>query len=104
MLANIAELPFEDDTFPTAILSRALWAVDYELQLKEVYRIMTEGGQLIVCESFNRWWKDETNTLIESLKQVGFVIRHEDGTAPDNESDEVFQYIIAMKPVQELRM
>ena len=70
---------------------------DYEEVLQEVMRIMTEGGQLIVCESFNRWISKGIY-LSEVLKKVGFEIRKN----PDENSDEVFQYIVCMKPIVEV--
>jgi hypothetical protein len=101
IIADIGHLPFEDNSYQIAIMSRSLWAVDHMTQLKEAFRILVEGGQLIICESFNRWFTDGTNTLIQCISEAGFQIKKEIGTALES-SDEVFQYIVCMKPIEEI--
>ena len=97
---DIGNLSFEDNTFKYAVMSRSLWARDHETQLEEAFRVLDEGGQLILCESFNRWWKDGKNTLLEAVKEAGFEITKEIGTEPKGK--DIWQYIVCMKPVEKI--
>ncbi len=94
--ANMGSLPFEDETFDIAILSRSLWARNHKDVLLETLRVLKSGGKAIICEAYRRWEKIENgvviNTLINELLNVGFTIIKE----PDN-NEEVFQYIIVRK-------
>ena len=99
LVANMGNLPFDDESFDIAVLSRSLWAKNHSDVLRETYRILKDGGRAIVCESFRRWIDSETraNTLLHALTSVGFIITFEEGTTYEDASDEVFQYIIAQK-------
>jgi ubiquinone/menaquinone biosynthesis C-methylase UbiE len=90
----MAHLPFEDESYDIAVLNRSLWARNHEAVLREVWRILKEGGRAILCESFQRW-QNETgeNTLLAALKTVGFTIISEYGTTTDSSVSDVFQYI-----------
>jgi superfamily II DNA or RNA helicase len=99
-VADMGALPFEEESFDIAVLSRSLWARNHLDVLKEAYRILKSGGRAVICESFHRWLKQDesgvTNTLLNDLKTTGFEIIHEEGTKMDD-SVEVFQYIVVRK-------
>lgn len=97
--ADIAALPFEDETFSIVVLSRALWATNKEDVIREAMRVMADGGQMIVCEAFRKWWDADKNEniLTKLLESCGCVIESTTGSTPD-EGNEVFQYIICRKP------
>jgi ubiquinone/menaquinone biosynthesis C-methylase UbiE len=42
--------------------------------LKESYRILKNGGKLIICEGFKRWNIDNDDKLEKNLIEVGFKI------------------------------
>lgn len=97
-VADMGSLPYEDECYDFAILSRSLWARNHMDVLKETYRILKSGGRVIVCESFFRWLNEGLeNTLLNDLKTVGFQIVYEDGTSPHDKVLDVFQYIICLK-------
>lgn len=100
-VADMSALPFEDETYDIAVLSRSLWARNHMDVLKEVYRILKCGGRVVICESFRRWLNLEeeipVNTLVEDLKTAGFDVIYEEGTSHDDTVDNVFQYIIVTK-------
>jgi hypothetical protein len=98
-VADMGHLPFEDETYDIAILNRSLWARNHEEVLREVYRILKEGGRAILCESFQRWQDAGKNTLLEALKTVGFTILSEVGTTTDSAVEDVFQYIEVRRDV-----
>lgn len=91
-VADMGALPFEDESFDIAILNRSLWAKNHAVVLREVWRILKEGGRAILCESFQRWFSDGENELLATLKAAGFTVISEEGTTPDS-SVSVFQYI-----------
>lgn len=102
-VANMANLPFDEDTYDIAVLCRSLWAKNHMDVLTEVFRILKSGGRVVLCESFRRWLTFDTDTHINSLLQclldTGFEIIYEEGTdATDTETTDVFQYIVAQKP------
>lgn len=93
-VADIAALPFDDNHFQAAVLSRALWGRDHAKQMAEAFRVLNYGAPLFICESRRRWTREDgTNQLLEDLKTTGFHIKVEPKT-----NDEVFQYIVAQKP------
>jgi superfamily II DNA or RNA helicase len=92
-VADMGHLPFEDETYDIAILNRSLWARNHEAVLREVWRILKEGGRAILCESFRRWQEAGENTLLVALKTIGFTILSEVGTTIDSDVEDVFQYI-----------
>ena len=94
IVADMGHLPFEDETYDIAVLNRSLWARNHEDVLREVWRILKEGGRAILCESFQRWQNEAgENTLLVALKTVGFTIISEYGTTTDSSVSDVFQYI-----------
>jgi hypothetical protein len=99
LVADMGKLPFDEESFDIAVLSRSLWAKNHIDVLRETYRILKDGGRAIVCESFRRWIDSTTcaNTLLHALTSVGFTITFEEGTSCEDASDEVFQYIIVQK-------
>ncbi len=96
-IADMSQLPFEDETYDIAILGRSLWARNHAVVLTETHRILKSGGRVIVCESFRRWLTEGTNTLLPALRDVGFEIVFEEGTSLTDEVKDVFQYIICRK-------
>lgn len=93
-VADMGHLPFEDETYDIAILNRSLWARNHEEVLREVFRILKEGGRAILCESFQRWQNEAgENTLLVALKATGFSVLSEYGTTSDSAVNDVFQYI-----------
>ena len=97
---DIAALPFEDEEFSIAVLSRALWATNKADVIREAMRVLVDGGQLIVCEAFRKWWDAEKNenSLVKLLEDCGCVVEKTYGATPE-EGDEVFQYIVCRKPM-----
>jgi ubiquinone/menaquinone biosynthesis C-methylase UbiE len=103
-VADMADLPYEEESLDVAVCSRSLWARNVDDVLLEIFRILKTGGRLLVSESFERW-KAATgdgsgikNTLIDALKRAGFVIEKADGADAADETDDVFQLIVARKP------
>lgn len=96
-VANMADLPFEDETYDFAVLGRSLWARNHLDVMKETMRILKSGGRAIVCESFQRWMKESENELIRDLKATGFEIIYEEGTKIGDTVSDVFQYIVCRK-------
>lgn len=94
-------LPREwDQAFDVAILSRALWARNSATVVAEAHRVLKQGGSLVVCESFRRWWDAgaKTNTLQQLLCSHGFVIQTAHGASPTDDTTDVFQYFVCVKP------
>lgn len=93
-VADMGHLPFEDESYDIAILNRSLWARNHEDVLREVWRILKEGGRAILCESFQRWQSEAAeNTLLMALKSIGFTVVSEYGTTTNSAVSDVFQYI-----------
>jgi hypothetical protein len=57
-------------------------------------------GARVICESFQRWLirEDKQNTLLSALRAVGFEIIYEEGTQVGDDTEYVFQYIVARRP------
>lgn len=73
--------------------------------MKESYRILKSGGRAVICESFRRWMVTggagtgpAINTLIRDLEDIGFEVVYKEGTSEEDESSDVFQYLIVRKP------
>jgi hypothetical protein len=98
-VANMSALPYDDESYDIAVLGRSLWARNHMDVLREVHRILKVGGRAVICEARNRWLSTDktTNTLIPCLCEVGFEICHTEGADVTDASDDVFQYIIALK-------
>ena len=98
-IADMADLPTEEETYDIAVMCRSLWARNHKDVLKELFRILKRGGRAFICESFRRWFdiKTHTNTLIKDLKDIGFEIIYENGTAGTDTTTDVFQYIVIRK-------
>lgn len=92
--ADVCHLPYEEEYFRLAILSRALWAVNKHDVLDEVARILMPQGTLIVCEAFNRWHDVETqeNRLLTLLESHGFQVQQHVATPGD-----IFQFVTCRK-------
>ncbi len=103
-VADMGALPYEEESHDVAVCCRSLWAKNIDAVLLEIFRILKTGGRLIVSESFRRWIAPTgdgagiKNTLIDALKRAGFVIEKTDGTDVADETDDVFQLIVARKP------
>ncbi len=97
VVADMGALPFEDETYDLAVLSRSLWARNHDVVLREVYRILKVGGRVIICESFQRWLDGKQNTLLTALRAAGFDIIQEEGTRVEDATEDVFQYIVARR-------
>lgn len=105
-VADMAALPYDDETYDIAVLSRSLWARNHMDVLTETFRILKSGGRAIICESFRRWQEAAAgagsdtliNGLLRDLALVGFEIIQQEGTSVDDAVDDVFQYIIVRKP------
>jgi superfamily II DNA or RNA helicase len=96
-VADMGALPFEDESFDIAVLNRSLWARNHDAVLREVWRILKDGGRAILCESFQRWFSDGENTLLTAVKAAGFTVKSEYGTSSDITVSDVFQYIEVLK-------
>jgi ubiquinone/menaquinone biosynthesis C-methylase UbiE len=97
-VADMGALPYEDDSYDIAVLSRSLWARNHEAVLRETQRILKVGGRAVICESFQRWLlADGQNELLQCLRSLGFEVMKEDGTRVSDITDDVFQYIIVRK-------
>jgi hypothetical protein len=98
-VANMGALPYEDECYDIAVLSRSLWARNHLDVICETHRILKVGGRIVICEARNRWLADDkrTNTLLPCLVESGFEIQYKDGTEVTDDSNDVFQYIVAVK-------
>ena len=101
LLADMSALPFDEETYDFAVMSRSLWARNHRDVLKEVYRILKSGGRLVICEAFRRWMEEKEgkfeNTLLHSLKEVGFEVVWEEGTSATDVQGDVWQYVMVRK-------
>jgi superfamily II DNA or RNA helicase len=98
LIADMAALPFEEESYDFAILSRSLWARNHLDVMKETSRVLKSGGRAVICESFQRWMRESENELLRDLKATGFEIVYEEGTKIDDTVDDVFQYVVVRKP------
>jgi superfamily II DNA or RNA helicase len=96
--ADMAALPFEDESYDFAVLGRSLWARNHLDVMKETLRVLKSGGRSIICESFQRWMKGSENELLRDLKATGFEIVYEEGTKIEDSVEDVFQYVVVRKP------
>lgn len=97
-VADMGALPYEEETYDIAVLSRSLWARNHEAVLSETWRILKVGGRAVICESFQRWLSaDGQNKLLQCLCEIGFTVIHEEGTRTGDDVDDVFQYITVRK-------
>jgi hypothetical protein len=64
-----------------------------------------EGGQLIVCEAFRKWWDADAsqNLLVALLESNGFTVQSTSGASP-TDSDEVFQYVVCQKAYDTIKI
>lgn len=102
-VANMGDLPYDDESYDFAVLGRSLWARNHMDVLAEIFRVLKSGGRLVICESFRRWLTFDndvaSNSLLQCLTDAGFEIIYKEGTeVDDTETTDVFQYIIARKP------
>jgi superfamily II DNA or RNA helicase len=98
-VADMSVLPYEDESYDFAILSRSLWARNHLNVLKETYRILKSGGRAIVCESFQRWMNEQKeNELLQDLEKTGFEVVFQEGTSLNDTVLDVFQYVVGRKP------
>jgi superfamily II DNA or RNA helicase/ubiquinone/menaquinone biosynthesis C-methylase UbiE len=98
--ADMANLPFEEEEFDFVIMSRALWAINYQDVLKETARILKHNGTLLICEAYSRWCKKDSsgeNILPQAIKDAGFEIVKEEGTIENDDYVNTWQYIVAKK-------
>jgi len=69
-VCDISDLPFEKDSFDSAILSLALMGTNYNKFLEEAYRVLKNNGILLVTE-VSSWFIDE-NKFINNMDKMGF--------------------------------
>lgn len=71
-VANFCQTPYPDDSFDVVwALESVCYALDKSLFLKEAYRVLRKGGQLIMCDAFllkNDFSDDEWFTVSRFLK------------------------------------
>jgi hypothetical protein len=102
-IADMSQLPYDDETYDVAILSRSLWARNHMDVLAETFRILKSGAKVFVAESYRRWMvvggagDTYINSLIQDLKDTGFEIVSEEGTRETDQVADVFQYIVCRK-------
>ena len=85
---DIADLQdIGDDVYDIIVLSRAMWAKNYKQVLAEAWRILKQGGKIIVCEPFKRWWdtEKESNTLLQLFEEQGWDLSHSHGAELDED-------------------
>jgi len=108
--ADLGSLPMSDNTYPLAIISRALWArkPDHMTQLAEAHRVLQQGGTLVLCESRRKWVEEivedtesgnprttTVNHLENAVRDAGVVI-----TARSKDDDKsVWQFLVCQKPM-----
>lgn len=98
IVGDMGALPFEEETYDIAVLSRSLWARNHMDVLREIWRILKVGGRAVICESFRRWLSDEgENELIKCLRECGFEVIKEEGTSDKDLTEDVFQYVVVRK-------
>ena len=87
---DIKDTKLEDYSVDIAILSLAMWGSNCEDYIKEAYRILDEGGILLIIEPYKRWNKEEgVNRLVKLLEENHFDIK--------DKSEEKFMFIRCIK-------
>ena len=67
-----------------------MWGVNCEDYIKEAYRILDEGGILLIIEPYKRWNKEEgVNRLVKLLEENHFDIK--------DKSEKKFMFIRCIK-------
>jgi len=103
---DIADLQdIDDDVCDIVVLSRAMWAKNYGDVLDEAWRILKQGGKIIVCEPFKRWWdeKTSTNRLCKLFEKKGWYLTNSVGLELDEDGyHSIFFYAIFTKDEMKL--
>ena len=88
---DIKNTELDEFSIDYGILCLAMWGSNCKEYLLEVYRILDNGGKLLIIEPFKRWNKDEKegNRLTNLLKDTGFNIK--------NIKEEKFMFIECIK-------
>jgi hypothetical protein len=76
---DISDTNLNEYSIDIVIMSMCMWGRNCEDFIKEAYRILDEGGRLLIIEPHKRWHNDAgDNRLIEILKRNCFKIKHID--------------------------
>ena len=77
---DIKNTELEDHSVDIVILSLSMWGSNCKDYLEEAYRILDEGGKLLIAEPYRRWYDEENNInkLVNLLKEYKFNITNED--------------------------
>ena len=67
-VADISELPEEDDTVDICIFSQSLMGYNWKDYLKEAYRVLRYHGEIIVCETSEKY-----QDVLDTCEKLGFV-------------------------------
>lgn len=65
LLSDASRLPFENDTFDVVLCQGVIEHIDYRERkewIKEMWRVVTPGGYLLILETPNRLWPKDTHT------------------------------------------
>lgn len=75
-VADITDLPIEDDTIHIGVFSLSLMGRNHKEALKEAKRVMVSGGRLFVAEPLNRWEdkEDGIDELRVEIEAEGFEV------------------------------
>lgn len=73
---DIKDTELEECEVDIAILSLAMWGNNCHDYVRETYRILDDGGILLIVEPMKRWYDEdkEENRLEKLLEDSGFTI------------------------------
>jgi ubiquinone/menaquinone biosynthesis C-methylase UbiE len=72
---DISKLKLEDHSVNIAILCLAMWGSNCREYLVEAYRILEEGGKLLIYEPSKRWTNEDGSCRLENwLVESGFKV------------------------------
>jgi hypothetical protein len=75
---DISDTKLNEYSMDIVIMSMCMWGSNCEDFIKEAYRILDEGGRLLIIEPHKRWHNADENRLVEILKRNDFKIKHID--------------------------
>jgi hypothetical protein len=61
---DISDTKLNEYTIDIVIMSMCIWGSNCEDFIKETYRILDEGGRLLIIESHKRWHNNDENRLV----------------------------------------
>jgi len=74
IVCDISEIDLPDEVLDISIFSLSLMGINWIDYLKEAFRLTKTGGQLMIAEPQNRWADEKMDSLIDGLKESGFLM------------------------------